>query len=616
MIKLQFYFVLFMLIVSCTDFDHNNIKDSERSTLRQFQLAPHTESGIGLSDVNCYLFRDGIFYERYANLNLSATGSVEFDIPAHSELYFLANIAEPAQLATMQRGITTSDEFFSIHTPTEEAHTTTRAPSRFFSAKVIPDILSSSPFTVTLESSLSRIDIDATDAAGSIKIERIYTRSAAKTTSYFSPEGLSHKIESCSYSHTFDTPETGKVEDIFRIYESDSPVTFVMEGTYGDKPISISTPINKVKRNKIYKLRIQSAGMNVQTSIQTEDWKTGDETPTIEGEGTSIKIDAAHSVFPKDVTLDPTRTIVDIPYTGTTDLELSFLTDGELQMVGKEGLADFSHPSVRHINGKFLTTYRIEVSGNSTQLTSCVTIDLKSTSEGVNSYGKITLNTQPYPYKIREITIGGKTWMAFNAGKTNSIFDQIYPERFGYTDIEEFYNKDWQSTLGHFQQWTENPCPEGYRLPTNTELKDLLSGAPSIHGGGGLIPSKWWCNEFIYSRILTASSGMVNIDEENVTPRYLELKNDAGTAIYFPLGGIKNSTLVEPDWGHGNSLFYGNSLFLWSSDTAGTNEVYSYKLVYGNDEYGPVGNNNSIAEPGTIISKEAYASVRCIKIEY
>lgn len=608
MIKLQFYFVLFILIVSCTDFDHNPIKDSERSTLQQFQLTPHTESGVKLSDVNCYLFRNGIFYERYANLDISGTGNIGFNIPAHSELYFLANITEPSQLATMQKGVTTSDEFFSFHTPVEEEHTATRAPSKFYSAKVNPDVMSSSPFIVTLESSLSRIDIDATDAKGSIKIERIYTRSASKTTSYFSPEGLSHKIDSCSYSHTFDTPETGKVEDLFRIYESDAPVTFVIEATYGDKPIGISTRIKKVKRNKIYKIRIQSAGMEVQTNIETEDWKMGDEIPTIEGEGTSIKIDAAHSMLPDGITMDASRTSVNIPYTGTSDLELSFLTDGELELIGMEGWATL-RPMVRRLEGKYLTSYRIEVLPNSSQLTSCATLDFKSTSGGQNSYGKITLNTLPYPYRIREVTIGGRTWMAFNLGETESIFDQLYPESFGYSEIEELYIKDWKNSLGYFYQWTDNPCPEGYRLPTKIELRDLLSGDPNSTTGGGLIPGRWWCNgEYINSKILTASSGIVTIDGVNATPRYLELKNDAGTAIYFPLAGMKSTAMGKPD--------YGNSLYLWSSDTAGTNDALSFKLDYGNFTDANSGEIESIPEPEFRLSKEAYASVRCVKTDY
>lgn len=605
MIKLQLYFVLFILIASCTDIDHNNIKDSERS--KQFQLNTHTESDAKLTDVNCYLFRDGIFYKKYANLDLSGTGRIEFDIPAHSELFFLANITEPSQLATMQKGVTTSDEFFSFHTPAEEEHSATRAPSKFYSAKVSPDVMSSSPFIVTLESSLSRIDLDATDAGGSIKIERIYTRSTSKTTSYFSPEGLSHKIDSCSYSHTFDTPETGKVEDLFRIYESDAPVIFVMEGTYGDKPISISTPIKKVKRNKIYKIRIQSAGMNVQTSIQTEDWMTGKETPTIEGEGTDIRIDADHSVFPAGITMDASRTTVDIPYTGTTELELSFLTDGELKVIGIEGWADLSSAMVSRPEGKYLTRYRIEVSRNPSQLASCATLNLKSTSGGQNAYGKITLNTQPYPYRIREITIGGRTWMAFNVGASESVFDQVYPEFFKYTEIEELYKKDWKNSLGQLHQWTSNPCPEGYRLPTVVELRDLLSGDPNTIYGGGLIPGRWWCNgEFINSRILTSSPEMVNIDGVSATTRYLELKNDAGAVIYFPLGGTKSTATENPD--------YGISLNLWSSNTVGTNEASSYKLVYGNyDRPGEV--VYSIAEE-LRLNKEAYASVRCLKSDY
>lgn len=596
---------IFLLFTSCDNIEERETESAD-SSFRQFRFISGPLSDTGLTNINCYLFRKGIFYKRYADITLSENGSSGFNVPSNAELYFLTNIAEPPQLAGMKEGVTTREEFLSYHTPAVEEHSATRAPSVFYSAKVNPDIAQSS-FNVSLGVSLSRIDLDVSDATG-MKIERIYTRSAAGTTSYFSSGSLSHPTASSSYSFTFDPPETGKAEDVFRVYESDSPVTFIIEGVLGDAPVTISTPIKQIERNKVYRIRIQSEGVNVVSSITIDDWKVGDEITATDDEKAGIKIDIEHSELPVDVTLDDSQTVADITYQGVKGMVLAFLTNDPLLLNSVEGVAqNISAPEVSMTEGKYLTKYKIALSPNYSPLTSCVTLNLKSVSEEKIILGKITLNINSYPYKIKEVTMGGMTWMAFNSGTSNSLLEQIYPELYGYSETKDMYKNKWFVTLDNMVQWADISCPVGYRLPTSSELKSLLYGDPwneDISIGGGSIPGNWLYNGDRLSAKI-ADFGTVNNNGVSVVSRYLEITNQTGSVLYFPFGGMKEAG-YSPE--QKNNM--GDVLCLWSSDSAGTNTAYAYKLTYetGKEKLFPV--------PDLQLDKTAYAYARCVKTNY
>lgn len=594
-------FILFMLLISCTDMEEHVTGEAD-FTLCRFRLTSHTGNNSRLTNLNCYLFRQGIFYKRYPDITLSADGSTTFNIPANAELYFLANIAEPPQLSGMNEGVTTLDEFLAYRTPATEAHSPTRAPTTFYSAKISPEI-SNPSFDISMESSLSRIDLDASEAAG-IKIDRIYTRTCAGTTSYFTSETPSPTTGNCAYSFTFETPETGKAEDIFRIYESHAPVTFIMEGTYGGSPITISTPVKQVKRNKIYKIRIQSKGMNVVSSILIENWMTGNEISASEAENTGIKIDTIHSLLPSNTSINPSGTTVDIiTKDKVVKTKLAFSTDAPLLLKSIEGVPqNISAPEVKASGGKYTTSYEITFDPNFSKLVSCVTLNLKSTSkEGKDISGKITLNVHPYPYKIRDVFIGAMTWMSFNCTSSQSIYEQVFPEKYGYTEDKDMYENNWLESRGDMIQWTGNPCPSGYRLPTQIELQVLLSGAD----GKGVIPGNWICyGDEITSRMLVAADGTVSSDGMTVVPRYLEIKNKLGHRLYFPLTGMKEKSSSSTE-----ASDLGAGLYLWSSDSYGTNTAYAYKLIYTD---GP----HIVPDPKFKLEKEAYAYARCMKTNF
>lgn len=621
--------VILMLCASCHDMVADGINQAEYSE-RQFMLAPISVTSNELTDVNCYMFNKGVFWKAYHNLNVADDGKVKLDIPANSELFFLTNIPEPTQIAKMQAGITTLEEFLSYRTSLDDIHFPTKAPLEFYTGKVIPGISDSTP-EVTLGVNLARIDIDLSEASG-IQIERIYTHSAARTTSYFQNDNALQSVGKCSYTHTFTVPLTDNVTDIFRLYESPSSVMFSIEGKWKDSPISMSVTIRKVERNKVYKLKIQSTGEGLTGKIVAEDWKIGEQITASDEAGSVIKIASDYSYIPAGVDIDANETTVTVPYQGVKDLTLAFLTNDELNLEHVEGVVSYLSPAeITQEKGKVLTKYQIELPANTSNLLSCVTLNFKSRNKDEVIVGKVTLNINPYPYRVSEVTIGKMTWMAFNTQTSKELSDQIFPEINGYSDVHDMYQRNWLETLGSMYQfgrmhaylpwesginnagsqteelsWSEaihTPCPEGYRLPTRTELSNLLSGEFGSTIGGGLIPGKWTCNgDIITAQIRVATNPAVHINGIRGTARYLELKNQEGAVIYFPFGGMKEKgspSAKDPG--------LGNSLCLWSSESVGSNKAYVYKLTYIEDD------PYQIPDSELQLDKEAYAYIRCVK---
>lgn len=616
-----------LMYASCTGEPEKAEADGGITATRYFKFTLQGASGTALTDINGYLFRKGIFQKAYRNVTAGSDGRTSLNVPANSELYFLAGIPEPSQLGGMQEGVTTRETFLSYHTPVDDAHTSTSAPTLFYSGRCMPDI-AGSDFIIPMQGSRARVDLDVTEADG-VTISHIYTRSAAQTTSYFSDGVLSHPEENCGYSRTFSPAESGRVENVFSMYESDSPVTFFIEGIYGDAPIAISTPVAQVKRNKIYRIRIQSMGMNVVGNIIAEDWKTGDEITATEDENGSIKVSRQYSYLPGS-SLDKTGSVVTIPYSGATGLILAFLTEEPLRLESIEGIVDINAPEVSDADGKVLTKYTCNFPENNTQLMPCATLNLKSTLNGQTVRGKITLNIASYPYKMPEVVMGGLTWMAFNS-TSGKVTDQIYPEFYGYDTVQEVYDRQFMDVMGKlfrydhlkpydpwkpgdtpWQQeagegdrelpWSDTanvPCPNGYRLPTPMEMKGLMN-AYWEEMLAGPIPGSWTFNgDKITGRIVLMQD--IQLDKPYKL-KFLELTNQKGVVLYFPFGAMKSNgnTAQYPD--------FGSSLVLWTSESSGNVKAYALKLLYETPY--------TIANAGEELDKGDLAYVRCVKKTY
>ena len=189
----------------------------------------------------------------------------------------------------------------------------------------------------------------------------------------------------------------------------------------------------------------------------------------------------------------------------------------------------------------------------------------------------------PSDKQIETVEMGGSTWMAFNA-RSRDLEDQVYP--LDGATVEEMYHTGWISSIGGLFQYgrkymyvpwqgyspsnnlgnqtadapwqndTHMPCPEGYRVPTRSELNSLLPKGQEIPGtytaGNG---EKITATLHIGEGTLTTPTGVTG------TQHYVKFTSeDTGRYLIIPLAGGKATSLPaiippsekEPCYGQAN----------------------------------------------------------------
>ncbi|MDE7356574.1 MAG: hypothetical protein K2N21_07420 [Rikenellaceae bacterium] len=114
-----------------------------------------------------------------------------------------------------------------------------------------------------------------------------------------------------------------------------------------------------------------------------------------------------------------------------------------------------------------------------------------------------------------------------------------------------------------------HPCPDGYRLPTNTEFQNLIDNCTRTNGGG------WSSSDYGY-----------------IT---LTLKTDSSKKLEFPAVGGRNTVSSGTLYDAGTDGYY------WSSVAYGSSNAYG--LYFGSSSLGVSGGD----------SKRRGFSVRCVR---
>ncbi|MDE7356491.1 MAG: hypothetical protein K2N21_06995 [Rikenellaceae bacterium] len=117
--------------------------------------------------------------------------------------------------------------------------------------------------------------------------------------------------------------------------------------------------------------------------------------------------------------------------------------------------------------------------------------------------------------------------------------------------------------------WNTQPCPDGYRLPTNTEYQNLIDNCTRTNGGG------WSSSDYGY-----------------IT---LTLKTDSSKKLEFPAVGWRydsDGTLTSSVGEYGR---------YWSSVAGGS--IYAYGLYFYSSDLSVLGSTN----------KRVGFSVRCVR---
>ncbi|MDD3040363.1 FISUMP domain-containing protein [Bacteroides sp.] len=578
------------------------------------------EEETEIMSLNAYLFVNEILQKSIKNITLQ-NGSCTFDVVEGSTIYFLANLPETAELQAIETGKTKESTFRALHNKV----TTDNKAVFFLSGSCQIPSISSNPkdLTVPMYRSVAQIDLD-TSRDEKIKVTRIDIQDAATTSSLFPAESLSSSTGKQSYNLNYeDSPITSK-ENILRIYESNTPVKIMVYANYEDIPTVINLSIPQVKRNFKYTIRLTGVGTTITGKLQVVPWGDGGNIETLPDLSEKISLDKAFSILPEGVIIDSDHNQVSVSDKGG-DITLAFASDIQVELESTEGTGNevtVSSLGAESKEGKVISKFLVKVAKQGKgRLGYQVTLHMKRKLQQY-SYDSFIIDVSQSVNQIAEVTIGGITWMAFNA-TTRDLEDQIYTLDGG--TAEDMYKKSWPNTIGGLFQWgrihmyapclsgnnnagnqkqdipwvsdTHIPCPKGYRLPTKAEMRALFP------------PQQEFPGEYIYNgeKITTtlhsSEPESVKIGSVSGKARYLRLKSETGAVLCFPLSGQKGdkSGAASPGLGQGFTI--------WSSENNGATGGWAWtgKFWPGSDKTSAVIENNSQ------LQAEGYAYVRCLK---
>lgn len=151
-----------------------------------------------------------------------------------------------------------------------------------------------------------------------------------------------------------------------------------------------------------------------------------------------------------------------------------------------------------------------------------------SASEAATNYGveKSQLPSGRNIYPGTGSTSACSTFLAssvnFSAYPTWFLIDQYHNG--DYTTISKYSNQTWQERAKSAGYTNDSPCPEGWRLPTVAEYKEIL---PVINGKAGVTEGNliWYNDEYGIAQIKTLA------DNSKCAFRWRAYKN--GTSYYY-----------------------------------------------------------------------------------
>ncbi|MDE7355556.1 MAG: fibrobacter succinogenes major paralogous domain-containing protein [Rikenellaceae bacterium] len=122
------------------------------------------------------------------------------------------------------------------------------------------------------------------------------------------------------------------------------------------------------------------------------------------------------------------------------------------------------------------------------------------------------------------------------------------------------------NTSSYPTNWNTHPCPDGYRLPTNTEFQNLINSSTVSRGGG------WSSSDYGYIKFTSGSN-----------------------SVEFPAVGYRS-------YSDGTLSYAGALGRYWSSVTSTSNSNDAYCLVFGSGNLNVTYNNKRLG-----------FSVRCVR---
>lgn len=256
--KIITFLLLTLLSCSCVK-DLSNITEATSKSIFVLEPTGVENKDIILNNINCYIFKDNTFYKSLHNITNKNNNCIEISVPKAAKLYFLTNIEEPNSLASLEEGKTDLASFLSMRN--DETINAMWKVSEFYSGMITIDPSLESNNIIQLSTGVSQIDIESSDEL--IKIDSVEMSEVPSTSLLFKGMEQDSSVNKQSFLHNFEPSVSGLVSNVFRSYESNTPVTITIKGTYNQTPIVINKSIDKLERNQTYTLKIETTDIEI-----------------------------------------------------------------------------------------------------------------------------------------------------------------------------------------------------------------------------------------------------------------------------------------------------------------------------------------------------------------
>lgn len=631
MTKIQGWLLIATLLSSLTlsscseDTQLPDIGNTQEWQLQTFKLSSlqgsQPEDDLVITSLNAYLFVDGTLQRIYNDIVPQQSNNYNLNVAWNSTLYFAVNLPETSGLKSLTEGVTSLDTFLHLTTETSVQDDATM----FYTGLCkVPEYINANQIelNVPLLRSVARFDLDTTFDP-QIRVKRIEVAETSIHTTIFPQSAPLSSQEKKEYLLKYDAA-IGTTENILQVYESNTPVNVTVYADYLGTSTIVRMSVPQLKRNFKYTIELKGLGANITGTLQVLPWGDGGTIDTLPDGIGQIALQNRNSILPTGVTINQVNRTVSVSEKGG-NMTLAFASDKAVELESADGLSgNVTITPASNINddGVVISKFLVNVAPQGNGRLGYQVVMRMRRSGQQSSSEEFYINVSPSINQIATVTMGGVTWMAFNA-TTPNLDDQTYT--FEGESVEDAYRYRWSETLGglfqfgrqyryypwqsgshnagnqamDFPNWTTEshlPCPPGYRLPTKAEMRSLLPTGVTIPG------TYQYNGETITAEVVNAVPLDIKLGNVSGRARYLKLSSSKGTSLIIPMGGQKSdkSPSENPTFGAGFGL--------WTSETAGAYGGHGWTGFFWPGVY-----NTHFQLNNSELPLEAFTYVRCLK---